>query len=220
LNKLTAPDNSSKGGLGNLSTASTELVDAEYIDDRSFKILEGKFIPAVLETAISSDLPGKIRAEVSENVYSNDGRLLLIPKGSLAKGEYRSGISQGQSRIFAIWTRVDTPHGMKIKLDSPSTDTLGRAGIGGIVDSHFLQRFGASAFLSIINGAAQQQSNNDNQREAFSESFSDASGIALENSINIPPTIHVLQGERINIFVAKDLNFKKAIELIQRRHKF
>jgi len=40
-----------------------------------------------------------------------------------------------------------------------------------------------------------------------SSDFSRSSEIALENSINIKPTIHIDQGERIKIFVGKDLDF-------------
>jgi type IV secretion system protein VirB10 len=31
---------------------------------------------------------------------------------------------------------------------------------------------------------------------------------ALENSINIPPTLYKNQGERVAIFVARDLDFR------------
>ena len=41
-----------------------------------------------------------------------------------------------------------------------------------------------------------------------SSSLNRAAEIALENSINIPPTIHVDQGTAIQVFVAKDLDFR------------
>lgn len=203
-----------------LSTADVENVEAGYVIDRSYKLLQGKLIPAVLETAINSDLPGMLRASVSESVYSEDGNVLLIPKGSRLIGEYRSGVQRGQSRVFVIWSRMLRPDGIDIKLDSPGTDTLGRAGLTGFVDTHFMERFGASALLSLIGSYAQQESRNDNQREAVADSFNRSSEIALEDSINIPPTVHINQGERINVFVAKDLNFKRAVLFAQRNNKF
>jgi len=199
------------GKLGDLSTSSVEMVTAGYVKDRAFKLLQGKVIPAVLETAMNSDLPGMVRSIVSEPVYSEDGNYLLIAKGSRLVGEYRNNIELGQERIFVIWSRLLTPDGMDIKLDSPGTDSLGRAGVSGFIDSHFLERFGASALLSIIGGFSQSGTDNDNQRIAVSDSFSKSAEIALENSINIPPTMHKNQGDRINVFVARDLNFKPAV---------
>lgn len=219
LLSLQGGNSSNQDSPATIRTADVENVEAGYVSDRSFKLLQGKIIPAVLETAINSDLPGMLRANVSESVYSEDGNFLLIPKGSRLIGEYSSGTQRGQSRVFVIWSRLLRPDGIDIKLDSPGTDTLGRSGLTGFVDTHFMERFGSSFLLSLIGSYAQQESENENQREALADSFNRSSEIALEDSINIAPTIHVNQGERINVFVAKDLNFKRAIEFAQRRNK-
>ncbi|MFX4581744.1 TrbI/VirB10 family protein, partial [Acinetobacter baumannii] len=68
-------------------------------------VAQGTFIRGVLETAVQSDLPGMVRATVTENVWSFDGRRVLIPAGSRLIGEYKSGIAQGQTRVFVVWTR-------------------------------------------------------------------------------------------------------------------
>ena len=91
------------------------LAAASSLGDRSAKarkieridalIPEGTLIPGILETAIVSDLPGQIRAIVSQDVYSFDGRRVLIPTGTRLIGEYQSEITRGQKRIFVIWTR-------------------------------------------------------------------------------------------------------------------
>jgi len=213
-------EGSSEAGLGSISTTEVEAVTAGYVSDLSYKVLQGKAIPAVLETAVNSDLPGMMRASVSEPVYSEDGNALLIPQGSRLIGEYKSGIKRGQVRVFVIWSRLIRPDGIDIKLDSPGSDSLGRSGLTGFVDTHFMERFGSSALLSLIGGYAQDESDNDNQQAVLSDSFSKSAEIALENSINISPTIHINQGERINVFVAKDLNFKQAVLYAQRMNKF
>ena len=41
-----------------------------------------------------------------------------------------------------------------------------------------------------------------------SNSLNRAAEIALQNSINIPPTIHVDPGTPIQVFVAKDIDFR------------
>lgn len=198
--------------------AASELKSAQVVTnyaanllDPGFKITQGKVIPGTLETAIQTDLSGMIRAKVSEDVYSEDGSQILVMKGSRLIGEYKSGIAQGQVRVFAIWTRLRRPDGIYITLDSPGTDSIGRSGMEGWVDTHFVERFGASAMMSVISGFAQHGSNNQSQQMALSNSFSKATEVILNKSINIPPTIGVNQGDKINVFVAKDLDFKRAI---------
>ena len=82
-------------------------------------------IKGILETAISSDLPGNVRATTTEDVYSFDGRRVLIPKGTMLTGEYRSGLNRGQSRIFIVWTRMLRADGVSLMLGWTGTDSLG-----------------------------------------------------------------------------------------------
>ena len=102
-------------------------------------VSQGTLIPAILETAINSDVPGYVRAVVSRDVMGFDGRRVLIPSGSRLIGQYRSGLAAGQSRAFIVWTRLTRPDGVTVSLGSPVTDPLGRAGLGGKVDSHLLK---------------------------------------------------------------------------------
>lgn len=204
---------------------------------------QGWMIKGVLETAIQSDLPGMVRASTSEDVYSFDGRRILIPKGTMLTGEYRSGILRGQTRVFVVWTRMLRADGVSLMLGSYGTDQLGRSGLTGDVDNHFLQRFGGAAMLTITGGAAQfvaalgnfQNSQpaqyvldpttntlvpvnavTQNQivanggqiaAQAMAQGITKMGEIALNNDINIPPTIYVDQGTRIIVFVKRDLDF-------------
>lgn len=193
-----------RAGEGGL--APTTAVDAP---DLSTTVLEGGLIAGVLETAINSDLPGFVRAIVSENVRSFDGEQVLIPRGSRIVGQYRSGLAIGESRAFVIWTRLILPDGASIQLSSPTTDTLGRAGLGGKVDRHFLQRFGSAILLSIIGAGLDAAVDNSGGQVVIgstSQAFSIAQ-TALSANMNIPPTIRIPQGAPIRIFVARDLNF-------------
>src|SRR5260370_33772169 len=109
----------------------------------------------VAERAIQSVLTGMVRASTSEDVYSFDGRRVLIPKGTMLTGEYRSGLRRGQTRLFVVWTRMLRADGASLMLGSYGTDQLGRSGLTGDVDNHFLQRFGGAALLTITGGVAQ-----------------------------------------------------------------
>jgi type IV secretion system protein VirB10 len=181
---------------------------AVRIANSSYTVPQGAIIAGVLETAINSDLPGYVRAVVSRDVMGFDGRRVLIPSGSRLIGQYRSGLAAGQSRAFIVWTRLTRPDGVTVSLGSPVTDPLGRAGLGGKVDSHFLKRFGSAILLSVVQsglGLLQQGGNDVVVRTA--DDAKSVAGIALQRDINIPPTVKVAQGTAIRIFIARDLDF-------------
>ena len=177
--------------------------------------LQGKMIDAQLETAINSDLPGQIRAVVSSPLYPEQGREPLVPPGSRLNGVYNSAVRKGQVRIFAIWNRLIRPDGVEITLDSAATDALGRAGLAGETDNHFAQIFGMSFLLSIIGTGAStagvssdaRYNSADAYRHEVQQSFGRTADRVLEPYANIPPTISVAQGERIKVFLNRDLNF-------------
>lgn len=209
---------SSYGDTGNDAGQNVQTVKARQLKNLHALIPQGTIIAGILETAIQTDLPGMIRAIVSENVYSFDGSRLLIPKGSKLIGNYRSGIVRGQSRVFVIWERLIRNDGVSINIDSFGTDSLGRAGLSGDVNTHFLERFGSSVLLSLIDTGLKigaQSLDNDNTATVALETgsdFSRSAEIALENSIAIAPTINVNQGTLIKVFVGKDLDFSQVTE--------
>jgi type IV secretion system protein VirB10 len=218
--------------------ASKFLAAAANLGDRSAKarkieridalVPEGTLIPGILETAIVSDLPGQIRAIVSDDVYSFDGRRVLIPTGTRLIGEYQSEVVRGQKRIFVVWTRMLRDDGVSVRLDSIGADSLGRSGLTGRVDNKFRERFGAAILLSIVGGGASyltgygsQAASGDSDdaenaeelaRNTIAETFSDMANQALGDSLRIPPTISVSQGERIFVFVRQDLDFSAMYE--------
>ena len=169
---------------------------------------QGTIIPGVLETAINSDLPGFTRAVVSRDVLSFDGKAILIPRGSRLIGQYKSAVALGQSRAFIIWTRVIRPDGVSIQIGSPGTDELGRGGLNGEVNRHFFRRFSGSILLSVLNAGVASIGQTPSTQISIG-SAGQATGLATSalQGDTIPPTIKVAQGEAINIFVARDLDF-------------
>ena len=176
--------------------------------------LQGKMIDAELETAINTDLPGQIRAIVSNPLYAEQGQEALVTPGSRLNGVYNTAVSKGQVRVFVIWNRVIRPDGVEIVIDSGATDALGQAGLQGESDNHFGQIFGMSALLSIIgagagtSGVSPDSNNNsaDAYRSAVQQSFARTSNSVLAPYANIPPTNIVHQGERIKVFLNRDLD--------------
>ncbi len=153
LKKMSAPqeENSNLAFLNQNSKSDFETEDAIKIENLELKILEGKAIKGVLDSAIDSDLPGLIKAHVTQDVYGEEGTIVLVPNGSQLIGKYRSGFfPNGAVRVFVIWTRIKIPGGISIKLNSAGSDQIGRAGMTGNVDSHYVQRFGSSFLMSML----------------------------------------------------------------------
>ncbi len=214
LDSLMATD-TADGLAAKLKATKVKGGRAGLLVDRNMFITQGTFIDCALETAISSDLAGMISCRMTRDVYSTSGKVLLLERGSRIVGQYKGGLTRGTARIFALWNRVETPTGVLIDLASPGTGALGRAGHGGYVDTHFWKRFGGAILLSVIDDVGtylSSQANNGNGDNinfgGSSEAAENSASIALKNSINIPPTLHKNQGEHINVFVARDLDFR------------
>lgn len=208
--------------MNQVSAQTTEAVTATSIGSLNAVIAEGSCIHAILESAINSDLPGTIRAIVTVAVYSQDGTTILIPPGSCLIGQYKSGMLQGQSRIFVVWTRLITPQGLSLQLGSPGVDSLGVAGMAAdSINRHFWERFGTASLLSLLGaGAANvdvkgQDQNNSAAvyREAVASSFAQSADQSLQQDSRIAPTLTKYQGQPVIVFVAKDLHFPQAKSL-------
>ena len=194
-----------------VSGASADSARASQMRDVSRVIPQGFVIPAVLETAIDSDLPGSVRAVVSRDVRGFDGSQVLIPRGSKLIGQYKSAAAVGQTRAFVVWSRIITPTGVSIEVGSPATDRLGRGGLEGKADTHFFERFGSAILLSVVSGGIDALSRGGSNNTALvigsPAQAQNVAAIALQKQIDIPTTIRVAQGAPVQVSVARDLDF-------------
>ena len=179
---------------------------ATKLSEPANTIVQGTLIPAVLETAIDTDVPGYVRAVVSQDVRSFDGSRVLIPRSSRLIGEYKGMTQSGQRRVMLMWTRLVRPDGVSIALASPAADFSGQAGVGGQVNSHFFSRFGSSILLSILGGAGSLATGGAST-VVVSGAGQSAASVAAAHDANRGPTIKVQQGEPIRVFTARDLIF-------------
>ncbi|WP_349956705.1 type IV secretion system protein VirB10 [Rhizobium sp. ZPR3] len=190
---------------------------AGTLGNRDFIVTMGTSIPCVLETALASDQPGFASCVINRDVLSDNGRVVLMEKGTQIVGEYRGGLNRGQKRLFVLWNRAKTPRGVIITLASPATDALGRAGMDGYVDTHWWERFGSAILLSIVGDATtyagSRLQDSDVQAQNTTTAGQQAATIAVEQSINIVPTLTKHQGELVSIFVARDLDFSDVYSL-------
>jgi type IV secretion system protein VirB10 len=199
-----------------LKPSLTPAVRAQVLPTLRLLLPKGAFIDCTLETALDSTLPGMTTCITATDTFSADGSTVLLERGTKLVGETRGGVAQGAARVFVLWSEARTPTGVVIPLSSPGTDELGRAGLAGNVNRHFFQRFGAAILISLISGAVQGAvaSQSSGSTVIYNPSGSqDVMTEVLKETINIPPTVTKNQGDRIEVLVARDLDFRSVYEL-------
>ncbi|UPJ84957.1 TrbI/VirB10 family protein (plasmid) [Bradyrhizobium sp. 183] len=202
------------------------------LPDPSHTVLQGTIISAVLETAIHSELPGNVRAQVVEPVFAVDGSRVLLPAGTSLIGTVGDRVQLEQRRVLIAWNRAITPDAKSIELGSAGADLLGRAGTEGNVDNRYGEKIGAGLLFSVVTAVSStipalvgsnSSSNVSRPRDynggAWPES-TNATGQAASNVaatiggqarpivdeyLSLPPLIRVPQGEEVRVFVNRDL---------------
>jgi type IV secretion system protein VirB10 len=199
--------------MADASSQAHETAQAGRIPQASRTIVQGTTVQAILETAVSSELPGVMRAVVVRDVYSYDGSNILLPKGTRLIGEYNSDVSVVQGRVQMAWSRAITPTGVSVELGGYGSDRLGRSGQSGFVDSRFRARFGSAALISLIDAGPQVVINEDageNEQDIAEDVGGDlerASQGVMEDYLSAGPVIYVDQGTELTVFVNRDLVF-------------
>lgn len=226
VNPILASSNANSSGNpqgamgGLLSPTSTPKALAMRTFDPNLTIPKGDAINCAMTTRVVTEISGFTSCIVGENIYSANGKVLLIERMSEIQGEYTAVGQPGQRRVYVLWSRVRKPGGITIDIASPSTDALGAAGIDGIVDNRWFERIGSAYMLSIFKdflaasaastagGAA--GANTATGSALYQNSISTSTSLAekvLSQSMNIKPVVYAHQGERISIYVARDLDF-------------
>lgn len=196
-------------------------------------IMAGNSIPAILQTKISSDLPGTIVARVAKDVYDTlTGTVLLIPRGSSLIGEYNSSVQYGDTRVQVKFIRLIRPDGTSIILpNQQGMDDEGMSGLSDEVDNHWGQLIGAAALSTVFNipavaaQVAQQQNttvcttNSDGTQncvpnyagvaqssvlQSLGQTAQQVGGKITDRAMNIKPTITINAGKEFSVLVTKD----------------
>jgi type IV secretory pathway VirB10-like protein len=199
-------------------------LDSEVQAPRSpYELRAGFVIPATLISGISSDLPGQIVAQVSQDVYDTaTGKFKLVPQGSRLVGTYSSNAVYGQSRVLVAWQRIVFPDGKALDIGSmPGADGTGYAGFKDSVDNHYVRIFGSALLMSgVVAGVAYSQDRNTTGSvtaptagsalsEALGQQLGQVTAQMISKNLNIAPTLEIRPGFRFNVIVVKDLAFSK-----------
>jgi type IV secretory pathway VirB10-like protein len=178
-----------------------------------------------IDQAVNTELPGMITCTLAGEVRGADGQVVLMTPGSKLVGEYHSGLELGEQRFFAVWTRYeDLQTHVIIALDSPATDSLGRAGISGTIDTKALQRFGPPILFSILTDLPQYLESRNGGAGTTFNAFSNTQGTSqealrsvMETYSKLRPTLTKDQGGVVSVISARDLDFSSVYPLKMRR---
>lgn len=177
-------------------------------------LLAQTIIPAALLTAVSSDLPGPISAQVTRNVYDSlTGRAVLIPQGSKLIGAYDSQVAFGQQRVLLAWDRVIFPDGRSLQLDRlVGADAAGRSGLNDKVDAHW-GAMGKAALLSSVLGAGAALGSDDDSdiaralRQGVQDTVNQTGQQVVRKQLDVQPTLTLRAGLPLTILVTRDIVF-------------
>ncbi len=187
-----------------------------------FEIKAGWEIPAALEQALNSDLPGELKALVMSNVYDTaSGLYLLIPQGSRLIGGYNSRLSYGQNGVQVAWSRIIFPDASTIDLQGMNgLDAHGNAGLREKVDRHYKQLFGFAVLTSMFDAALAITQNRQQSvlvypsatQQAESAVGREVSQLGTEitrKNLNVQPTVKIPAGYKFNVRVNRDILFEE-----------
>lgn len=177
-------------------------------------LIAGSTIAAALITGLSSDLPGEVVAQVTEDVFdSTIGSTKLIPQGTRLIGSYDAHVGYGQSRALVVWTRLILPDGRSLDLDRLiGTDAAGQSGFTDRVNHHtgkLVQAGLLSTLFGVGANVATSGSGNDGIafaiRDSAGQSVERAGDKLVEHQLNVQPTITIRPGARVRVLVSRDL---------------
>jgi len=198
-----------------------DRLDARLSPPRSrYELQAGHVIPAALVTALNSDLPGRVIAQVTAPVYDSvSGDHLLIPQGARLIGTYQSGARYGDNRILLTWNRLILPNGWSINLAGmEASDPAGASGLTDRTDNHLDRLAAAIALSSIISVAANEVENNESSGivpslgDAAAQQAAETGSRIVDRELSVRPTLRVRAGAPVRVIVGRDIGLRPYTE--------
>ncbi|MCZ6117515.1 DNA type IV secretion system protein ComB10 [Campylobacter ureolyticus] len=210
---------SSRYGVDGFSNQ--QSIDISTNEHKLYRTIRaGRMIPAILTTAISSDLSGIVTAQIEQDIYATMGRAVLIPRGSKAIGFYENNTEIGHERLEIRWREIITPQGINILLtDALVADNMGMAGAVGAVNNKYWERYGIPYTISTLTNALLlviaskvDKGGSSYTQEIYSDSRSDIGTVVqdmIQQQSKIKPTIEIQSGSRVFLVPTNHMWFSK-----------
>ncbi|WP_040259223.1 TrbI/VirB10 family protein [Pseudomonas massiliensis] len=207
-----------RGSLSDLGGTGFASAKAYLAPPRKYLVTHNTYTRCALYTEIISTHPGMVDCRLTEPLYSADGSTVIADAGDKLTGEQRVQVGRGQSSVFTTWTEIETQSGARAQINSLGAGPLGASGTEAWIDHHYLQRYGGAVMLSFIQDALQAAANSTQQSSSgytvnnSEQNVESMANKALDSTINIPDTAHVLPGTVITVIVARDIDFSPVFE--------
>jgi type IV secretion system protein VirB10 len=218
------------GSVGaSLFASATPVSLAKRFPDQNLVLPKGRQADCILTGRIVDETPGFTSCVLAQNLYGDNGRVLLLERGSELTGEYGTSNQLGTERLFVTWSRLKTPQGVEIDLSSPGADRLGTSGVPGQLDNRWGERIGAAFLISFVKDVtvaiiANQTKNNSgggstvnvtsgNPGQSTINAGSTIAEEVIKQTLKVRPRLTINEGDRISIYVARDLDFSPVYAL-------
>jgi type IV secretion system protein VirB10 len=209
--------------------STTPVAVAKRFPDQNLVLPKGRQADCVLTSRIVDDVPGFTSCVLANNLYGDNGRVLLLERGSELTGEYGITNQMGSERLFVTWLRLKTPEGVEIDLSSPGSDRLGTSGVPGHLDNRWGARIGSAFLISFVKDVTVAIINNQTSKNSGGgatvnvgggntgqSTINAGSSIAeevIKQTLKVRPRLTINEGDRISVYVARDLDFTPVYEL-------
>ena len=207
-------------GVGGPSVNS-EGGTVQLVELSDFTVAEASVIEAALVTAIDSDRPGPVIAQVTRPVYdSKNMQHLLIPAGTRLIGRLEQALEGQDRRVVLAWTRMIFPDGRSLMLPGfPAIETSGEGGLKDKVNLHMASLFGRAALIALLGGGTTYAASQAGGGDTFGPGtilgaqmgleLSRVATAMLQHGLRRRPTVKIRPGYRFLVYVAHDLVFEQ-----------
>lgn len=222
----------SLGSLDDDATAFPDRYQSPGVDggermENNRIVRKDRYIVAVLETSVNTQLQSHVRLNVAYDVYSFVDDTLIIPKGSRITCEVGT-LQVGETRpefmcdtIFLAGTHAEIH-----EIDGELADMQGRGGVTGQLYTRFRERYGTVLTLAGISAAVRlatavaSDSTEDSTNSLgttlsegsaeLSQQFGEISASILEETLNLEPIVTIPQGTIVTLLTNNNLYLKES----------
>jgi type IV secretion system protein VirB10 len=184
--------------------------------DRARILTADMRIPALLEDSLNSQIGGRVIALVPKDIWSPQGRFILIPAYSRIICQYKPLEDIGQSRLGLMCSRLIRPDGVSISLQgSGGADQSGRTGLIGDLDQRVWEKYGAAFLVSAVSALSQTASTiAPNQvvgaaSSQMAQNLGQVTAQVIEQNMNLAPILTIPAGAHIQIIPTTDIVLRK-----------
>jgi type IV secretion system protein VirB10 len=187
-----------------------------------FSLLQGSTIPVVMRVAVSSDIAGPCRAQVTHDVFDTVTQTQrLIPAGSTVVCSYNAEVVQGQERLLLVFTRLIFPNGSSVALGGMDVaDPQGAIGAPAEVNTRFWRTFGSAMLIAAVTRFAERSSNSSggvtiNTGSASGNTaasvLADVAKRSLDRNMQVKPELRLSPGDLLRVVVTRDMLLDPAV---------